>query len=106
MEAGAPQPRAVLAREVARRLIYLSEAASPGLSPVRAAKDKLDELLARKQIPESEYRQLFSLLETLEGCDLDRCERTDDLVHEVTMNLTVWPEAFSDQELERLHGLL
>ncbi len=37
---------------------------------------------------------------------MDRSERVDDLVKEVTTSLTVWPEVFPDEELERLQGLL
>lgn len=106
MQAGADALRSALAYEVARRLIYFSGSEFKGLSAVQAAKEKLDKLLADKQIPESEHRQLFYLLQSLEGCDMDRCERVDDLVQEVTTSLTVWPEVFPDEELERLQGLL
>lgn len=106
MYEGAEAPRSALAYEVARRLIFYSGSEFPGLSAVQAAKDKLDRLLAGEQIPESEHRQLFNLLQSLEGCDLDRCERVDDLVQEVTMSLSVWPELFPDEELERLQSLL
>jgi hypothetical protein len=37
---------------------------------------------------------------------MDRCERVDDLVQEVTMSLSVRPEMFPDEELERLRSLL
>ena len=73
---------------------------------VDAARRKLDTLLAAKQIPESEHRQLPYLHQSLEGCDIDRCDRVDDLVQEVTTSLTVWPEVFPEEELERLQGLL
>lgn len=106
METGAGQSRSALAYEVARRLIYFPGAELLGRSPVHAAQEKLDKLLTGKQIPESEYRQLSRLLQSLEGCDMDRCERTDDLVQEVTMSLTIWPEEFPDEELERLRQLL
>ena len=106
MQEGADAPRSVLAYEVARRLVYHSGSEFPGLSAVQTAKDKLDRLLAGKQIPESEHRQLFNLLQGLEGCDIDRCNRVDDLVQEVTTSLTVWPEVFPYEELERLRGLL
>jgi hypothetical protein len=106
MHEGTDTSRSALAYQVARRLIYFSSSEFKGLSAVQAAKEKLDKLLAGKQIPESEHRQLFCLLQSLEGCDIDRCERVDDLVQEVTMSLTVWPEVFPDEELERLHGLL
>jgi hypothetical protein len=106
MQPGADVPRSALAYEVARRLVYLSGPEFPQLSAVQAAREKLDGLLALKQIPESEHRQLFYLLQSLEGCDMDRCERVDDLVHEVTTSLTVWPEVFPNAELERLQGLL
>jgi hypothetical protein len=106
MQARARQPRSALACQVARRLIYFPGSEFPGLSPVHAAKEQLRKLLSGRQIPESEYRQLSLLLQNLEGCDMDRCEKTDDLVQEVTMSLTVWPEVFPDEELERLQGLL
>lgn len=106
MHEGADTSRSALAYQVARRLVYFSGSELEGLSAVQVAKAKLDELLAGKQIPESEHRQLFYLLQSLEGCDIDRCERVDDLIHEVTMSLTVWPEVFPDEELERLQGLL
>lgn len=106
MQEGADARRSVLAYEVARRLIYFSGSESSKLSVVKGAKEKLDRLVAIKQIPESEHRQLLRLLESLEGCDMDRYERAGDLVQEVTMSLTVWPELFSDEELERLRGLL
>ena len=106
MQTGADVPRSALAHQVARRLIYVSGSELEGLSAVQAAKEKLDKLLAGKQIPESEHRQLFHLLQGLEGCDIDRCDRVDDLVQEVTTSLTVWPEVFPDEELERLQGLL
>jgi hypothetical protein len=106
MQKGVGASRSTLAHEVARRLVYLSGSEFKELSAVQAAKKKLDELLAAKQMPESEHRQLFYLLQSLEGCDLDRCERVDDLVQEVTTSLTIWPEVFSDEELERLQGLL
>ena len=106
MAAGVDAPRSVRAYQVARRLIYFSGAEFPGLSAVGAARGKLDKMLARKQIPESEHRQLSYLWESLEGCDIDRCDRVDDLVQEVTTSLTVWPGVFPDEELERLQGLL
>jgi hypothetical protein len=37
---------------------------------------------------------------------MDRYERVDALIQEVTMSLTVWREVFPDEELERLRGLL
>ena len=106
MHEGTDATRSALACQVARRLIYFSGSEPKGLSAVQAAKAKLDELLACTQIPESEHRQLFYLLQSLEGCDMDRCERVDDLLQEVTTSLTVWPEVFPDEELERLQGLL
>jgi hypothetical protein len=106
MDEEAPTPRSLLAYEVARRLLYLSGSELTELSPVQAAKEKLEKLVNSKHISESEYRRLLSLLLSLEGCDMDRCERTDDLVHEVTMNLTVWPEEFPEEELARLKDLL
>jgi len=106
MHEGTDAPRSALAYRVARRLIYFSGSELKGLSAVQTAKEKLDRLLAGKQIPQSEHQQLFYLLQSLEGCDIDRCERVDDLIHEVTTSLTVWPEVFPDEELERLQGLL
>ena len=106
MHEGTDAPRSALAYQVARRLVYFSGSEFPELSAVQAAKENLDKLLAGKQIPESEHRQLFYLLKSLEGCDIDHCERVDDLVQEVTTSLTVWPEEFPDEELERLQGLL
>jgi len=106
MQEGADASRSALAYQVARRLIYFSGSEIKGLSAVQEAKEKLDKLLAGKQIPESEHRQLFYLLQSLEGCDIDRCERVDDLVQEVATSLAVWPEVFPDEELERLQGLL
>jgi len=106
MQEGADAPRSALAHRVARGLIYSSGYELKELSAVQAAKEKLDELLAGKEIPESEHRQLSHLLQSLEGCDMDRCERVDDLIQEVTTSLTVWPEVFPDEELERLRGLL
>jgi hypothetical protein len=103
---GTDTPRSVLAHLVARHLVASSNPETPEISPVRAGIQKLDKLLAAKQIPESEYRQLLYLLRTLEGCDSNRCEWIDDLVQEVTTSLTVWPEVFPDQELERLRDLL
>ena len=98
--------RSTLAYEVSRRLMYFSGSDQEGLSVVKEAKENLDKLLAAKQIMVSEHRQLSYLFSSLEGCDMDRCEKTDDLVQEVTMSLTVWPEVFPDEELERLQGLL
>jgi hypothetical protein len=97
--------RSTLAYEVSRRLMYFSDSDQEGLSVVKAAKENLGELLAAKQIRVSEYRQLSHLFDSLEGCDMDRSERIDDLVQEVTRLLTVWPEVFPDQELERLQCL-
>ena len=106
MQEGADAPRSALAYRVARGLIYSSGYELKELSVVQAAKEKLDELLAAKQIPESEHQQLLRLLQSLVGCDMDRSERVDDLIQEVATSLTVWPEVFPDEELERLQGLL
>jgi hypothetical protein len=102
MDKAPPTPRSVLSYEVARRLIYSSDSESAELPPVQAAKEKLEKLANSKQIPEREYQRLPSLLRSLEGCDMDRCERTDDLVQEVTRLLSVWPEEFPEKELKRL----
>ena len=104
-EEAADAPRLALAYEVARRLVYLSGPEFPELPVVQAAK-KLESLLALKQISESQHQQLLCLLNSLEGRDMDRCERIDDLADELTRSLTVWPEVFPDAELERLQGLL
>ena len=98
-------PRSVLAHEVARRLISLPASASRKLSEAQAAKKTLDGLLEAKQIRESEYRQLLYPLDSLGGCDMDRCERAGDLAHEVARPLSLW-RVFPDEELERLRGLL
>lgn len=106
MGEGAGASRSALAHEVARCLTDVSGSELKGLPALRVAKKRLDELLAAAQIPEGEYRQLFYLLQSLEGCGIDRCDRIEDLVQEVTTSLTIWPEVFSDEELERLRGLL
>ena len=106
MPAGSDVSRSTLAYEVARRLIYLSAPDFPEVSVVRVSKSTLDKLLGARQMPESEHRQLLYLLNSLDGCDLDRCERVDDLVQEIASTLTLWPEAFPDGELMRLRGLL
>ena len=105
MPGGALVSRSMLAHEVSRRLMRSIGSDQAGLSVVKAAKENLDELLAAKQVMASEYRQLSHLFNSLEGCDMDRCERVDDLVQEVTRLLTVWPEVFPDRELERLQCL-
>ena len=105
MPEGAVVPRSTLAYEVSRRLMHFSGSDQGGLSVVKEAKENLDELLAAKQIMVSESGQLSHLFNSLEGCDMDRCERVEDLVQEVTRLLTVWPEVFPDQELERLQCL-
>jgi hypothetical protein len=105
MDSAGKKPRSEIAYEVARRLLYFSGSELEGLSPVQGAKEKLDELVLGREIPESERRRLLSFLLSLEGCDLDRCERTDELIQEVTMSLTGSDE-FSDAELGRLHDLL
>jgi hypothetical protein len=106
MDSQETQPRSILAYAVARRLIYYRAGNGLNSSPVRAARDKLDELLSNGDLPESEHRELSSLLLDLENCDMDRCERVDDLVTEVTRNLAAWPEEFPTQELERLRELV
>ena len=83
MQAGADASRSTLAYKVARRLICPPGSEFEALSMIQVSKEKLHELLASKQIPESQHRQLFYVLESLEGCDIDRCERLDDLVREV-----------------------
>jgi hypothetical protein len=105
MPGGAFVPRSTLAYEVSRRLMCFSGCGRERLSVVKAAKENLDKLLAAKRIMVSEHRQLSHLFNSLEGCDMDRYERVDDLVQEVTRLLTVWPEVFPDQELERLRCL-
>jgi hypothetical protein len=86
--------------------MYFSGSKSPGLSPVQGAKEKVDEPAVRRRVSESGRRQLFSLLKGLEGCHIDRFEKTDELVQQVTRFLAVWPEMFPDQELERLREVL
>ena len=80
LQDGAAASRSALAREVSRRLIYVSGSESKELSAVQAAKKKLDELFAAGQMPPSEHRHLFYLLQSLEGCDIDRYDLVDDLV--------------------------
>jgi hypothetical protein len=106
--AAGPDPsfRSAAAYEVARRLIYFSSAEHPDFSLVGAAREKLNKLLAMRLIPSSEHHDLASLLSSLCGCDLDRCERIGDLTWEVAMNLTAWVKAFPDTELERLRDLM
>src|ERR1035441_3243831 len=96
--------RWALAREVSRRLIYASGSEFKELSAVQAAKKKLEGLFAAGQMPQSEHRHLFYLLQSLEGGDIDRYDLVDDLVRELTTSLTIWPEVFPDEELARLWG--
>lgn len=107
MDSQETQPRSIIAYDVARRLIYYySPKDGLNSSPVRAARDKLDKLLSIGELPKSEYRELSSMLLDLENCDMDRCERVDDLVTEVTRNLAAWPEEFPIEVLERLRELV
>ena len=106
MDSQETQPRSMIAYDVARRLIYYWAENGLNSSPVRAARDKLDKLLGTGELPESEHRELSSLLLGLEDCDMNRCERVDDLVMEVTRNLAAWPEEFPTKELERLRELV
>ena len=103
---GAAASRWALAREVSRRLIYVSGSEFKELSSVQAAKKKLDELFAAGLMPQSEHRHLFYLLQNLEGGEIDRYDLVDDLVQEVATSLTIWPEVFSSAEFQRLQGLL
>ena len=105
MPGGTLVSRSTLAYEVSRRLMRSTGSDQTGASVVKAAQENLDELLAAKQIVVSEHRQLSHLFNSLKGCDMDRCERVDDLVQEVTRLLTVWPEVFPDRELARLQCL-
>ena len=106
LQDGAAASRRALAREVSRRLIYVSGSEFKELSAIQAAKKKLDELFAAGQMPQSEHRHLFYLLQSLEGCDIDRYDLVDELVQELTTSLTIWPEVFSSAEFQRLQGLL
>jgi hypothetical protein len=106
MQAGADASRSTLAYKVARRLICFSGSEFEANSAVQVAKEKLHELLAGEHIPESQHRQLFYALESLEGCDIDRCVRLEGLVQEVATSLRARPDVFSEEELERLLHLL
>lgn len=90
----------------ARHLVIDPEGEAEGLSPVRIGMQRLKGLRDRRQIPLSEHQQLFYLLESLEDCDLDRCEMTSELIDHVAMSLVLWPEEFPDQELARLREVL
>lgn len=99
-------PREALALLVARHLVIDPEREAEGFSPVRIGMQRLNDLRDRKQIPASEHQQLFYLLESLEDCDLDRCETSGKLIEHVAMSLVLWPEEFPDQELARLRDVL
>ena len=99
------QPRSQVTYEIARILVLLPSGRGH-TSPVYSAQQKIDKLRDRGEIPEREHNRLGHLLQSLLQCDMDRDERIEDLVRELTMNLTVWQEEFPIAELKRLRGLL
>ncbi len=106
MESEISPPRSLVAYDVARRLIYHSVTSHPKLSPVATAQTRLDEMLEAGLIPASEHRQLSELLLTVEGCDFEQCSQVDDLVREVTLDLTNLLEQFPEHVLVRLRDLV
>ena len=99
-------PRSMLVHEVAKSLVYHSVKDSLKSSPVHAARARLDKLRSRGELPGAEHDGLSTLLLDLENCDMDRCERVDDLVAVIASNLAAWPEEFPCEELERLRKLI
>jgi len=99
-------PRETLALLVARHLVIGRGAEMEDSSPVKIALAKLTDLVDRRQIPASQHQQLLYLLQSLEGCDLDHCDRTSEIVNRVAMSVALWPEEFPDHELERLRDIL
>jgi hypothetical protein len=97
--------RSIIAYDIARRLLYFASRAGD-LSPVAATRRRIDELRERHSVTESEYHQLTCLLDSLNACDMDQEERIDDLIRELTLNLTIWHEEFPTKELERLRTLV
>jgi hypothetical protein len=106
MDSHEMQTRSVLAHEVAKCLIYHSVEDSLISSPVHAARHKVHELFSQGELPEAEHDELSTLLLDLENCDMDSCERVDDLVTNITRSLAAWPEEFPREELERLRKLI
>lgn len=100
------RPRSAVAYEFARGLIYVQAANHPEWSPTRTARARLDLLLGLGEISGREYREIGSILGSLEGCDMDRCVRVDELIEEVTRDLTVWIEHYPDERLRRLEELV
>jgi len=101
------QPRSLVAYEIALRLIYHAPpTASWNASPVRAAQLTVDHLRMQGKIPESEHRQLTSLLNGFRYSDTDQDDRLNELVAEISLTLTVSQEDFPTERLVKLRGLL
>ncbi|MCL5735994.1 MAG: hypothetical protein M1274_10485 [Actinobacteria bacterium] len=103
---GQSRPRSIIAYEFARGLIYIPPSAHPDWSPVRTGMARLDLLRALGEISDREHHEIGRILGSLEGCDMDQCLRIEDLMEEITRDLTVWVEHYPDERLKRLEQLV
>ena len=106
MNSNGSRPRALVAYDLARRLIYHTAAVDLTGSPVRSAQTRLDTLLADNRLTTSDHEELSSLLRRVEGCDLDHCNAKDELVMRLTGQLASRDWDFPDARLAGLTQLM
>jgi len=106
MDLDGDRPRSVVAYDLACRLIYHTTAVDLTVSPVRSAQMRLDILLRARRLTTAEHQGLSALLRTVDGCDVDQCHAKDELVVELTRQISAQKRDFPDAKLKELATLV
>jgi hypothetical protein len=85
---------------------YHNSAAGATVSPVKSARMRLDILLRAERLTPEEHHKLCALLRTVDGCDVEECHLEDELVIQLTREVSAQSGRFSDAKLEQLASLV